>query len=319
MGEIVGAALVSHVPPIVMPIDVSPRAQRGLDFTLVDGLHRLRAECLDRVRPDTIVVFDTHWFTTFEHVVSGARPAHAASTPRMNCRAAWPQMPYDFPGDPELADTLAALADERDDTWIHATRDPYIADPLPDDQPPAVPAAGRAHGSASASARRRPSTTSSSFGSLLARGGAPIDRRVVLLASGGLSHRFWPLRELRDHESAGLEHIRSAEARSSDEQLIARLEGGDHGAVLAGYDELRRLSPEGFFAHYLMMVGRDRRCGLHRAGHEVQRVRIRRRHRSGAPVVRAARGRVDSMILANVRRSGIGHRRRSCRRRRAGQ
>ena len=35
---------------------------------------------------------------------------------------------------------------------------------------------------------------------------ASLDRTVVLLASGGLSHRFWPLREIRNHETAALEN-----------------------------------------------------------------------------------------------------------------
>ena len=253
MGEIVGAALVSHVPPIVMSIDVRRELNDGLDFTLVDGLHRLRAECLDRVRPDTIVVFDTHWFTTFEHVVSGHDRRSGIYTSDELPRG-MAQMPYDFPGDPELADTLAALADERDDTWIHATRDPYIAVHYPTIN--LLPFLQRDERWMSVGVCQTATVDDFLlFGSLLGEAVRQIDRRVVLLASGGLSHRFWPLRELRDHEAAGLEHIRSAEARSSDEQLIARLEGGDHGAVLAGYDELRRLSPEGFFAHYLMMVG----------------------------------------------------------------
>ena len=253
MGEIVGAALVSHVPPIVMSIDVRRELNAGLDFTLVDGLHRLRAECLDRVRPDTIVVFDTHWFTTFEHVVSGHDRRSGIYTSDELPRG-MAQMPYDFPGDPELADTLAALADERDDTWIHATRDPYIAVHYPTIN--LLPFLQRDERWMSVGVCQTATVDDFLlFGSLLGEAVRQIDRRVVLLASGGLSHRFWPLRELRDHEAAGLEHIRSAEARSSDEQLIARLEGGDHGAVLAGYDELRRLSPEGFFAHYLMMVG----------------------------------------------------------------
>ena len=46
MGEIVGAAVVSHVPPIVMPEALRRELNDGSDFSLVEGLHRLRAECL---------------------------------------------------------------------------------------------------------------------------------------------------------------------------------------------------------------------------------------------------------------------------------
>ena len=38
---------------------------------------------------------------------------------------------------------------------------------------------------------------------------ARTDRKVVLLASGALSHTFWPLRELRAHEASDPAHIRT--------------------------------------------------------------------------------------------------------------
>ncbi|MCS5686544.1 MAG: hypothetical protein NZ654_14990, partial [Acidimicrobiales bacterium] len=70
MGEIVGAAVVAHVPTIVMPEEVRRELNNGQDFSLGPGLARLREECLDRLAPDTVVVFDTHWFTTVEHVLT---------------------------------------------------------------------------------------------------------------------------------------------------------------------------------------------------------------------------------------------------------
>lgn len=62
MGEIVGAAVVSHVPPIVMPEDVRRELNNGEETSLVPGLHRLGV--------DTFVVFDTRWFTLVEMVVT---------------------------------------------------------------------------------------------------------------------------------------------------------------------------------------------------------------------------------------------------------
>ena len=50
MGEIVGAAVVSHVPPIVLPEGVRRELNDGEEISLVPGLHRLRSECLDRLR-----------------------------------------------------------------------------------------------------------------------------------------------------------------------------------------------------------------------------------------------------------------------------
>src|SRR6202030_337723 len=42
---------------------------------------------------------------------------------------------------------------------------------------------------------------------------AATDRKVLLIASGALSHTFWPLRELRAHEASDPVHIRTAAAR----------------------------------------------------------------------------------------------------------
>src|SRR6516164_11743677 len=45
---------------------------------------------------------------------------------------------------------------------------------------------------------------------------AAVDRKIVLIASGALSHTFWPLRELRKHEAAGVEHIFTPQAAAAD-------------------------------------------------------------------------------------------------------
>lgn len=253
MGEIVGAAIVSHVPPIVLPRAVRLAMNDGADYSIVDGLHRLRAECLDRLAPDTIIVFDTHWYTTFEHIVSAheRRTGYYTSDelPRGN-----PAMPYDLPGDPELARAIAALGAGPPDTYVYATDDPYIGIHYPTVY--LTPYLQRDERWVSVGVCQTATFDDFlSFGALLAEAVASLDRRVVLLASGGLSHRFWPLRELRDHEGAGLEHISSPEARAADERLIASLEAGDHATVMAEYAEFRKHSPEGMFAHYLMMIG----------------------------------------------------------------
>ena len=78
---------------------------------------------------------------------------------------------------------------------------------------------------------------------------------VVVIASGALSHTFWKLRQLRDHEAADLSHIRSPEARAADEERIAWFKAGDHERVLDTMPEFMRHRPESMFAHYLMMAG----------------------------------------------------------------
>ena len=253
MGEIVGAAVVSHVPPIVLPEDVRRELNDGEETSLVPGLHRLRAECLDRLGADTFVVFDTHWFTLVEMVVTahGRRTGLFTSDELPRGMSA---MPYDIPGDPELAVALEALAVDRGDTWITAVDDPHL--PI---HYATVNLLGFLQGderwmtaSICATADRDDFLL---FGELLAEAIAGLDRRVLLLASGGLSHRFWPLREFRDHESSSPGNIITPEARQADEQVLAWWDAGDHRAVIDAYPDLRRHAPEGLFGHYLMMVG----------------------------------------------------------------
>ena len=133
-----------------------------------------------------------------------------------------PAMPYDIPGDPELAEAEA--------------------------EAPASVAADHDCGTAGADDFEL-------WGRLLGEAIESLDRRVVLLASGGLSHRFWPLNVFRDHESSSLDNIITPEARAADETIIARREAGAHAAVIDGYSEFRAHAPEGLFGHYLMMVG----------------------------------------------------------------
>jgi len=117
MGEIVGAALVSHVPPLVLPEEIRRELNNGDDTTLFQGLHDLRAEKLGPLEADTVVVIDTHWFTTIEHIVA-SHDRRSGSYTSEELPRGMAQMPYDLPGDPELAHAWAAQADGREDTWI---------------------------------------------------------------------------------------------------------------------------------------------------------------------------------------------------------
>jgi aromatic ring-opening dioxygenase catalytic subunit (LigB family) len=253
MGAIVGAALVSHVPPIVLPEHVRLALNDGNDFSLVEGLQRMRSERLDALDADTFLVVDTHWFTTVEHIVTAhdRRSGHFTSDelPRGN-----PAMPFDLPGDPELARAIAAQADGRDDTWVLACDDPYLGIHYPTVYLTPYLQGGEAWISTGICQ----TATRDDFllyGQLIGEAVRASDRRVVVLASGGLSHRFWPLRQFRDHEAADPSHIVTPEARAADERVIAWLEAGRHDAVIDGYADFRRFSPEGLFGHYLTMVG----------------------------------------------------------------
>ncbi|WP_420639969.1 catechol 1,2-dioxygenase [Candidatus Poriferisocius sp.] len=254
MGAIVGAALVSHVPPLVMPEAVRRELNDGRDTTLYAGLHDLAARRLRPLNPDTVVVFDTHWFTTVEHIVTSHDRRHGHYTSEELPRG-MSQMPYDVPGDRELADRWAAQAAGRDDTWITPIDDPCLPIHYPTVNLLPFLQGDEAWVSAGICQTAEPEDFLL-FGALLARAVAEVDRRVVVLASGGLSHRFWPLRQFRDHEAADpVRHLRTPQAREADEHVLDCLRRGDHAGVLAYLPEFSTHAPEGYFGHYLAMVG----------------------------------------------------------------
>jgi 3,4-dihydroxyphenylacetate 2,3-dioxygenase len=253
MGEIVGAAIVSHVPPIVMPDSVIAELYGPEGTTLVDGLHRMRSERLDALEVDTVVVLDTHWFTTVEHVMTSHDRRTGIYTSEELPRG-MRQRAYDFPGDRELAETWARIGSQRDDTRVLACDDPYLPIHYPTTN--LLPFLQRDEAWVSMGICQTGTPDDWLLaGQLLAEAVAQLDRRVVLLASGGLSHRFWPMREFALHETADPSHIRTPEARAADEHVLDLLEAGDHAAVIDGWPQYRGFSPEGFFAHYLIMVG----------------------------------------------------------------
>jgi aromatic ring-opening dioxygenase catalytic subunit (LigB family) len=93
------------------------------------------------------------------------------------------------------------------------------------------------------------------YGAVIGEAIARSDRRVALIGSGGMSHQFWPLRELADHMSYDPADVISDDARAVDLRIIDLWARGDHAEVIDLYPELRALSPEGRFGHYLIPVG----------------------------------------------------------------
>ena len=204
---------------------------------------------------DTVVVLDSHWATTVEFVVTAQQRRHGLFTseelPRGMC-----QRPYDFQGDPELAHLIAAQAD-RHGTWITAIEDDhlpifyattnlweFLGQGLPEKKWISIGVCQTAD-----------TEDNLRLGRALGAAVAQSDRKVLLIASGAMSHTFWPLRQLRAHEAAGVEHIFTPEAAAADAERIEWLTRGDHARVLATMPEFYRFKPEARFGHYLMMIG----------------------------------------------------------------
>jgi 3,4-dihydroxyphenylacetate 2,3-dioxygenase len=253
MGEIVGAGLVSHVPTIMLPEEVRLEINDGREITLVEGLRRLRSEVFDRLRPDTVVVCDTHWESTFEHIVTAHDRRQGRFTSHELPRG-MAGIPYDMPGDPELARALAAQAEGRDDTWILASDDPYLPIFYGTVNIWSYLRGGERWISVAINQTGR-TDDFLLLGELLGEAVRRVDRRVVVLASGGLSHRFLAFRELRGRESSDVSNVISPEAAEADRHVVDLMAKGDHRGVIEFLPDYRKHAPEGKFGHYLIMVG----------------------------------------------------------------
>ncbi len=261
MGEVVGAGLLAHVPTIMLPEEVRRELNHGEDSTLVAGLERLRTEVFDTLDYDTVVVLDSHWATTVEYVVTAQDRRSGLFTSEELPRG-MKRIPYDFPGDPELAFAIAAQGEDHG-TWITAIDDHCL--PIFYATVNLWHFLGRGADDKrwiSVSVCQTADTEDNlRVGRAIGAAVAASDRKVLLLASGAMSHTFWPLRQIRDHEAAGVEHIFTPEAYAADVERMEWFAAGDHAKVLETMPEFLRYKPEARFAHYLMMVaalGEDR-------------------------------------------------------------
>lgn len=252
MGEIVGAGLLAHVPTIVLPADVRRALNHGRESTLHTGLHDLRREVFDRLRPDLVVVFDSHWFTTVEFVVTAHQRRLGFFTSEELPRG-MSSVPYDIPGDPDFARRVGEIAAATPDCWITPIDNEHL--PITYATTNFLPflQGTEAWVSVSTCQTAEPADFAAA-GRVIAQAVADSPLRVVLIASGALSHTFHTLRTLRDHEAADEEHIHSSAAREADHAIIESLERGDHASVMNHLGEFLGYKPEARFAHYQMMV-----------------------------------------------------------------
>ena len=251
MGEIIGAGFLSHAPTIMFPQELRYQLNEGKEISLVPGLHRLRAEVLDVLKPDLVLVFDTHWFTTVEFIITAQERRKGWYTSEELPRG-MAQIPYDMKGNAEFADQVAASVSAQG-VRCFASDDPCL--------PVNYPTINIAHflnkGESWLSMGVCQTARDHHFktvGEGIAKAVAQSDLRVVLIASGGMSHRFWPLDELEQHEASDPIHIITPEARAADEARLEWWKTGDHARVIDAKDEYRQHKPEGMFGHYLMMV-----------------------------------------------------------------
>jgi 3,4-dihydroxyphenylacetate 2,3-dioxygenase len=256
MGQIVGAALVSHHPGLMQCEEFRRAMGAGEDSDLIAGYARLRQR-IEAARPDVVLVFDSHWFTTGYHLVdAGARYRGTYVSDEMP----WylHGVPYDYRGLPMLAHAIEAVSREQGG-FNRAIAHPDL---------------GRQYATINLVKQLRlelsdtPVVSVSSCqncewphflksGEAIGEAIRRSDLKVVLLASGALSHRFndieWKPKHPRlFHES----NVSRPENIASDKGAIALMNEGRHDAILERWnDEYRRLPWEAFGAHYLQMLG----------------------------------------------------------------
>lgn len=251
MGEIIGTGIVAHAPTIMMSREDRLALNEGKEISLVPGLHRLKSEVLDVLKPDTIVLFDTHWFTIVEFCIAAhARRAGLYTSDELP--RGMRQIPYDLKGSPALAHAMAEAATAR------GIRTTAIDDPCLPIHYPTVNLSTFLQGDEEwVSVSHAYSAEPDDFlrvGEGIGNAIRASDKRVVLIASGSMSHRFWPFRLIPDHEASDPVHISSPEARAADEERLAWFREGNHAAVIDTMPDYLRHAPEARFGHYLMMA-----------------------------------------------------------------
>ena len=251
MGEIVGTAIVGHVPTLMLSEEVRTKLGGGRDTTLFSGLGLLRNR-LDAVAADTVIIIDTHWYTTAEHIVAG-QDHHRGTYTSEELPKTIRNLEFEYSGAPALAAAITRIGREQGQ-WVLNATDDKIAHHYPTLN--IVHHVVRDERVLSTGVCQTADVDDFlAFGTAIAAAVRESDSRVVILGSGGLSHRFWPLREFRSHGGYSPEEIITPGARAFDENLITLMIAGDHRSVIDLYPEYRAHAPEGRFGHYLTMVG----------------------------------------------------------------
>ena len=255
MGEVVGMAMLAHVPTIMLPEATRLDLNDGKEISLVPGLKKFRKDVMEVLDYDTVVVLDSHWATTVEFVITSAAERSGLFTSEELPRG-MSQIPYAMKGDPELANSVANY-DEKNGTWITPIADPhlpifyattnlwnYLGRGLDDKRWVSLSVCQTA--------------THEDFiraGRALGEAIRDSDRKVLLLASGALSHTFHKLRDLRKHEASDPKHIYSAGAREADYEVLEMMMNGEHGKILDNMPAFSKFKPEANFYHWLAMAG----------------------------------------------------------------
>jgi len=252
MGQIVGAAVVSHHPGLVQPKEIRVQRGNGRDSDLIEGFDRVRAK-IDAVKPDTFVLFDTHWLTTSLHLVAGAAHYKGSYTSD-ELPFSMTRFPYDHAGAPALAAEVEKVAQEKK----VAARN-VVEETLPLHYPTLNVIHYLGRGEKVLSVGTCQTARFKHFlemGEVVGEAIRRSDARVVLLASGAMSHKFYDLDHVPPNPRVWHpDNVSEPKNRALDMEVLELWKQGRHDIVLDRFPELEAAKYEGRGAHYAQMMG----------------------------------------------------------------
>jgi len=239
MGSIVGALIVTHTPRIADE-STAPEFTREM----IRGMHELGEE-VARLDPDALIQVSTHWVTTFHHYVLGHK-RHKGTLTSSEAPDIISGVPYDFPGDAELAEAIVEKGKEQGLPVILSAAEHFVLDygtlnPLRYITPrfaiPVLPIS---------SCLLADIQESIIWGQVITEGIKQSSRRVMIVASGALSHALvrgperWPSEECQKLDRKFIELVtqgKADELKSFFPGFVKDAEaemGGRHLAILLG-------------------------------------------------------------------------------------
>lgn len=227
MGEIVLAAKCTHVPTMLMSEQEGP--VKGKRQSAIDGHLEIgrRAKALG---VDTVIICDTHWVINAGFHINANDHFKGLFTSNE-----FPQfiqnMEYDYQGNPALGDAIAKAA-----TDLGAYTLAHHLDSLEMEYGTLVPMRfmSRAHQmkvvSVAAWCTVHSHDESRIIGQAIRQAVEASDSRVLLVASGSLSHKIWPNKDYAANN--GTFTISSEFNRQMDLHVLEMWKNGDHATFL---------------------------------------------------------------------------------------
>jgi 3,4-dihydroxyphenylacetate 2,3-dioxygenase len=227
----------------------------GRDTTFPRALQDIYQERIQPAEIDTLLIFDTQWFTTRGFVVNTQEHLQGVYTSD-ELPSVIHDLVFDYRGDKALGEAIVQSAKS---AGLRCEGADYQGMPLH------YPTLNLMHYLNPGGEYRvlsvgvcqtAPHERNLDFGMAIRQAIQESDRRVIMLAAGGLSHQFWSYDEMAQHATPDPDHIFNETNRAYDEMIIDFLKQGNHTAVIDIVPEFRgKCAPEGLFAHYSMLIG----------------------------------------------------------------